>query len=254
MKYDPKKHHRRSIRLKGYNYASPGAYFVTICVQGRECLLGNVVNGQMRLNPFGQIADQFWTNVPNHFSPSTAQNGAITIDAHVTIPNHIHAIISIHDTDCRGAVSAPVSASIPAPVSLHSADVNGDQDGGEPEDVREIQGGTAQGDTKGAAQCHSPVKPGCAGSPPLDCETPPLRKSGPTLGQIVAYYKYQTTKLVNGVRGMVGERLWQRNYWEHVIRNDMSYQRIAQYVETNPALWENDQLHPDAPPNRFNRG
>lgn len=75
----------------------------------------------------------------------------------------------------------------------------------------------------------------------------------PTLGQIVAYYKYQTTKTINQMRGAPGARFWQRNYWEHIIRNETSYRRISEYVRTNPASWETDSLHPDAPSNRFNR-
>ena len=60
MEYDPAKHHRRSIRLKGYDYAQAGAYFVTICVQERECVLGEVVDGQMRLNDWGYVAEECW--------------------------------------------------------------------------------------------------------------------------------------------------------------------------------------------------
>jgi hypothetical protein len=82
-------------------------------------------------------------------------------------------------------------------------------------------------------------------------ETPPLRP--PTLGQIVAFYKYQTTKIINPMRDMVGARFWQRNYWEHVIRSDAEMQRIQEYIQTNPARWSDDQLHPDARPNRFNQ-
>jgi putative transposase len=61
MTYNPEKHHRRSIRLKGYNYASPGAYFVTICVQERECVLGDVVNGEMVLNDLGEVVGESWS-------------------------------------------------------------------------------------------------------------------------------------------------------------------------------------------------
>ena len=82
-------------------------------------------------------------------------------------------------------------------------------------------------------------------------ETPPLRPL--TLGQIVAFYKYQTTKTINGMRDMVGVRFWQRNYWEHVIRNEAEMQRIREYIQTNPARWSDDQLHPDARANRFNQ-
>ena len=82
-------------------------------------------------------------------------------------------------------------------------------------------------------------------------ETPPRQ---PTLGQIVAYYKYQTTKAINLMRGMPGAKFWQRNYWEHVIRNEAEMDRIREYIETNPARWSDDQLHPAAQPNRFNQG
>ena len=96
MKYDPAKHHRRSIRLKGYDYAQAGAYFVTICVQGRECVLGDVVDGHIMLNDAGQRADQFWPAVADHFAD-------VEIDTWVTMPNHVHAIIVIG----RGVVSTP---------------------------------------------------------------------------------------------------------------------------------------------------
>ena len=84
-----------------------------------------------------------------------------------------------------------------------------------------------------------------------DGENPPLQ---PTLGQIVAYYKYQTTKAINLMRGMLGAKFWQRNYWEHVIRNEVEMNRIREYIETNPERWDEDQLHPAAKPNRFNQG
>ena len=82
MKYNPTKHHRRSIRLKGYDYASPGAYFVTICVQNRECILGEVTDGEIQLNTYGRTVDEFWRQVPIHFTN-------VSVDAHITMPNHI---------------------------------------------------------------------------------------------------------------------------------------------------------------------
>jgi hypothetical protein len=109
MTYDPEKHHRRSIHLKGYDYAQPGAYFVTVCVRERECVLGNTVNGKMVLSDFGQVAHDFWAQVPAHFPNAS-------IDTFVVMPNHVHVVIIINDpngTDpvaasaCRGAVSVP---------------------------------------------------------------------------------------------------------------------------------------------------
>lgn len=69
---------------------------------------------------------------------------------------------------------------------------------------------------------------------------------------MVAYYKYETTKAINAVRGVPGGSFWQRN-WEHVIRNEVSLNRIREYIENNPALWAEDQLHPDASPNPINQ-
>ncbi len=78
----------------------------------------------------------------------------------------------------------------------------------------------------------------------LGRDTQPLRFA--TLGQIVAFYKYQTTKTINQTRDMAGVRFWQRNYWEHVIRNEPEMQRIRGYIETNPARWSDDRLYPAA--------
>lgn len=89
MKYNPEKHHRRSIRLKGYDYTRAGWYFITICVQNRECLLGAIRNGEMVLNDYGKIAAGEWVK--------TAEIRAnITLDAHVVMPNHLHGIIVIN--------------------------------------------------------------------------------------------------------------------------------------------------------------
>ena len=68
--------------------------------------------------------------------------------------------------------------------------------------------------------------------------------ASPTLGQVVAYFKYQSTKSINQHRDMPGTRIWQRNYYDHVIRDDRDLQRIRQYITDNPMQWELDQLHP----------
>ena len=97
--HDREKHHRRSIRLKGYNYSQPGAYFVTICTHGRECLFGEVVDGRMRLNALGKIARQCWLEIPRHF-PHAA------LDAFVVMPNHVHGIIWIVESQNDDSVGA----------------------------------------------------------------------------------------------------------------------------------------------------
>jgi putative transposase len=96
--FDPNKHHRRSIRLKGYDYASAGAYFVTIVSWQRECLFGEVVNGEVRLSRFGLVAKQQWEKLPKRF-PN------VELGAHMIMPNHMHGIIVI--TNGRGTAENP---------------------------------------------------------------------------------------------------------------------------------------------------
>ena len=88
VKFDPQKHHRRSIRLKGYDYSQEGAYFVTIIGWRRECLFGEVVNGEMKLNRYGEIVQKWWGEIPNHFL--NVETGTFVI-----MPNHVHGIIVI---------------------------------------------------------------------------------------------------------------------------------------------------------------
>ncbi len=94
MKYDPARHHRRGIRLKGYDYTQAGAYFVTLCTQERACLFGEVVDGEMRLNEMGQIVDRTWHDLPNHVA-------GMVLDGFVVMPNHVHGIIVIVDDVAR---------------------------------------------------------------------------------------------------------------------------------------------------------
>jgi len=88
--YDPRIHHRRSIRLNGYDYSQPGYYYITLVTQGRQCFFGEVLDGQMRLNYAGQMVYKWWCELPNKFP-------TITSDESIVMPNHFHGIIVIHD-------------------------------------------------------------------------------------------------------------------------------------------------------------
>ena len=90
MAYDQDRHHRRSIRLKGYDYTQAGAYFVTICTHERKCLFGDIVDGNMILNDAGRFAEKCWTEIPAHFPH-------VALDEFVIMPNHIHGILCIGD-------------------------------------------------------------------------------------------------------------------------------------------------------------
>ncbi len=98
---------RRSIRLKGYDYTQAGAYFVTICTQGRACLFGEVVNGEMRLNEWGEIVREEWFR-----SAQIRQEIQLNLDEFVVMPNHIHGIVWFV---CDG-ISVGVHGRAPLPV------------------------------------------------------------------------------------------------------------------------------------------
>jgi putative transposase len=83
MKFDPQKHHRRSIRLKEYDYTQPGGYFITIVTYQRDCLFGKITNEEMQLNTHGQIVDECWRAIPEHF-PN------VELGAYIVMPNHVH--------------------------------------------------------------------------------------------------------------------------------------------------------------------
>ena len=225
MAYNPRKHHRRSIRLKGYDYTAPGAYFVTICTHDHVCTFGEVVEGDMRLNAYGRVVDTYWSRIPRHFPH-------VTLDAWVVMPNHIHGIIVITDApspvDKRGRRICRGEAILEStPVMRHDL---------EPQPSSNSTGYTG------------------IASPLQSQPTRPHGVPSGSLGAIVGNFKSITNRRINRMRHTPGGRVWQRNYWDHIIRNDRAYQRIRQYIENNPALWEEDQLHPDALPNPFNRG
>ncbi len=169
---------RKSIRLKGYDYAQAGLYFVTICTQHRAHLFGKIINGQMILNDSGKMVETEWLQLKNRFKN-------IQLREYVVMPNHFHAILEI--------VGAPL---VVAP----------NPNKGQPQGI------------------------------------------APTLGEIVGAFKSITSvKYIRGVKSKNWKhfdgKLWQRNYWEHIIRNDNAHQRIAQYIINNPEKWERDKLN-----------
>ena len=189
-------HHRRSIRLQGYDYSQAGAYYVTIVVQGRDCLFGEVVNGEMYINAYGEIVQKWWDEIPIHF-PN------VELGAFVIMPNHVHGIIFI-TTERRGEVLSPRDNP-----NNNNLDEN-------------VDGTNQQGG---------------------DASQPPLRK--PSLGQIIAYFKYQSTKEMNRIETENAiTKFWQRNYYEHIIRDEKDLQNKTDYIEANPMLWDEDDNNP----------
>ncbi len=186
MKYDPNTHHRRSTRLKDYDYSQAGAYFVTICTQNRQCLFGEIVDREMRLNHLGHIANDQWNAIPQRFP-------MVELDEFVVMPNHIHGIITIVGAPLAGAQNSMPLAG--APIERAAA------------------------------------------------------RAAPTVGDIVGAYK--SLCVHHGLswikqhqpNRMLG-KLWQRNYYEHIIRNEREINRIREYIRNNQAQWELDKLYP----------
>jgi REP element-mobilizing transposase RayT len=124
MKFDPQstltgtRHHRRSIRLPNYDYTQPGGYFVTIVTYQRAMSFGEIVNGEMRLNDFGRIADGYWRAIPDHF-PN------VELGAYVVMPNHVHGILVINDDVDADASTSIRSTIYRAPTEQFQKTVSG---------------------------------------------------------------------------------------------------------------------------------
>ena len=197
MKYNPEIHHRRSIRLKRYDYTQPGAYFVTFCSYQRMHIFGEVVEGEMILNDMGKIARDEWFKTAE-LRPYVK----LYDDAFVIMPNHGHGIIWIMDND------HPVGAlSRKTPL---------------------------QSEQRSAPTTN--VAPG-------------------SLGAIVRAYKSAVTYAVNAAQNQRGAVLWQRNYYDHIIRNDRELNNIRWYIRNNPLNWQLDRdnarnIRKLAPPER----
>ncbi len=160
MKYNPNIHHRRSIRIKEYDYSQAGAYFVTICIQDRINLLGKIVNDVMVLNDAGKMVNKQWLELSLRYT-------SIKLDNFVIMPNHFHGIIIIDQ-----------------PISL---------------------------------------------------------------SKIIGAFKSITTHCyIHGIKNShwaaFRNTLWQRNYYEHIIRSETQLRKIRDYVENNPKTWESDGL------------
>lgn len=178
MAHNPDKHQRRSIRLKDYDYSQAGAYFVTICTHNKECVLGNVVDGEMMLNEYGHAIEEEWMR-------TTDVRNNVALDVFVVMPNHFHGILAIVE-DCRGT-----------------------------------------------ARCAPTVGNRQFG-----------KMTSASLPAIIRSFKSAVTKRINELRGTPYTPIWQRNYYEHVIRDEDDLNEIREYIVNNPLKWDLDSENP----------
>ena len=195
MKYNPTKHHRRSIRLKGYDYSQAGLYFITICTQNRACLFGKIENGVMILNDAGRMVEKWYYELNNKYPDKRCHEM-------VVMPNHFHCIIE----------NEPMDALTIRDASTMDAHV-GTSPHGCPENNYGIDN----------------------------------KKYNATIGDAMDWFKTMSTNAyIRGVKTHswqpFDKKLWQRNYYEHIIRNEQSYMKISEYIINNPAKWDIDVL------------
>jgi REP element-mobilizing transposase RayT len=181
MTYTPDIHHRRSIRLRGYDYSKEGVYFLTLCTKDRACLFGDIADGKMRLNKAGEIVKKCWNDIPSHFQH-------VSLDEFIIMPNHIHGIVFV------------------------------------------------------GANSYSP--------PHMDQNTgkegfSPKRGTAKTIGSVVRGFKIGVTKWMRFNTSI--HDAWQRNYWEHIVRNEEELNSIREYIQYNPAQWISDKLYSPCP-------
>ncbi|WP_198513488.1 transposase [Confluentibacter lentus] len=249
--YNPNIHHRRSIRLKGYDYSQAGLYFITICCQDRACLFGEIVVGtngirpEMKLNKYGEIAHNEWMKTPE------IRNN-VQLGEFVIMPNHIHGIIRLLG---RGELHSPHNENNN---KLHSPENAMDHSSANDNELHSpanaIKHSSANDNklhSSTNAMDHSPENAmGIMGENTMgefDSQQimgefdSPLRGPSHNIGAIVRGYKSSVTKQLNLLN--IGCTVWQRNYHEHIIRNEQSYQRISEYIINNPAKWNDDKFY-----------
>jgi REP element-mobilizing transposase RayT len=247
MPYNPEIHHRRSIRMQGYDYSQAGLYFVTICVQNRECLFGNVSDGEMILNDVGQMIEKWRVELSNKFSD-------IELDEYVIMPNHFHAIV-MNTGD--GHVGAHLR--VRPDLRVRPNDKNGEHIEGEhtgsPLHVRPDNHNMRPNDKNGehikGEHTGSPlhVRPDNHNMRPNDKNGEHIEgeHTGSPLHAVVQWFKTMTTnEYIRGVKTLnwqpFDKKLWQRNYYEHIVRDTDHYARIAGYIISNPAKWSDNTL------------
>jgi REP element-mobilizing transposase RayT len=206
MQDDKPTAHRHSLRLKDYDYRTSGAYFVTICTLNLECLLGTILDGEMQLNAYGQVAEREWVR-------SAEMRREIMLDEFVVMPNHVHGIVFLAGldegtrSDGQGVHRTP----------LHT---NPPHDGHDrPEGVH---------------------------------RTPLHRSASKSLGAMINGYKAAVTRDIRSFCGIPALSVWQRNYYEHIIRNEQDLDSIREYIRNNPARWALDHENPEGASTRNN--
>ena len=203
-----------STRLLHWDYGHNAAYFVTICTHDRQNFFGEISDGQMVLSEIGQLANQFWLEIPNHFS-------FVRLGAFVIMPNHVHGIIIIDK-----------------PNDGENENKNGNvHNANNVQNVQNVQNVETR-------QCLVSTNTDTDTNTNTNTKTIGQKRfqnqGKNTLSSIIGSYKSVVTKRARSINPAFA---WQRNYYEHIIRNDESYYRISEYINNNPLNWGKDDYY-----------
>ena len=202
-----------SNRLRGWNYAQSGHYFITIVTYGRKHLFGEIVDGQMILNPIGEIVNA-------EFLKSFELRKELYLGGYVIMPNHIHAILILDKeesvkedakTSAYGIAQREPKSISSFVAGFKSSSINRIDDWIDAVNAQNRKGGNVGGGNVGDGNVETHG-----------------RASLPRLHGIKKFNK--------------NNPLWQNNYHDHIIRNEMEYRRISEYIVNNPLKWDKDTL------------
>ncbi len=225
MKYNPKIHNRQSTRLKGYDYSQVGLYFITLCCANRANIFGGIEMikehsipiAKMVLNNAGKIAEKCWVEIPVHF-PN------VVLHEYVIMPNHVHGIIEIVKTkniDVKPGQCKKGNARINKNKPTKDSSL---------EKSKDAKCGTAN-NNKGNGDVVNNTE---------YIESKFVSPSK-TIGSMVRGFKIGVTKWMRQNTDI--HDVWQRNYYDVIIRDELAYYRIAQYIRNNPAKWLDDKFY-----------
>ena len=231
-RYNPEIHHRRCLRLKDYDYAQAGAYFVTICTQGKLCLFGEILEQEMHLNAAGERVEQVWSALPQRYP-------MVELDAWVIMPNHLHGVLVLN-------AHLPAEAGRSPHEETASIDRVSDETPTKRTPTRGVPTVEGGSDHDSVGTFTTDVQNDSVGTPLVGVQA---SGSAPTLGTVMGAFKGISTNVyIQGVReeGWMPfpGKLWQANYYEHILRDENELERARSYILYNPARWQKDRENP----------
>ena len=201
------------LRLRGYDYSQAGAYAVTICTHGGAFLFGRVSDGRMALSGAGRLVEAVWDGLPAYYRH-------VTLDSFVVMPDHVHGVIILADVTLPADDGWEGNQGRQADVDA----LTGRPEGRGPARTQDQRAGWAVGSRSEDGRVRD--------SAPRKRE---VRRHG--LSEVVRGFKSMSGRRVNALRGTPGVAVWQRGFYEHVVRNEEDLNRIRQYIVENPVRW-----------------